>query len=92
MQQESAHVLALQALEWLAGDDELFATFLASTGASVVDLARRAKDEGFLVAILDFLLTDDERVMAFCDRHGLAYTIPMAARVALAGGELENWT
>jgi hypothetical protein len=92
MKQESAQVLALQALEWLAGEEELFATFLGATGASAADLADRAEDEEFLGAILDFLLMNDDWVIAFCDARGMPYTAPMAARVALAGGQQENWT
>lgn len=92
MKQESAHVVALQALEWLAGDEELFATFLGSTGASATDIAERAGDEEFLAAILDFLLMNDEWIVAFCDRSGFAYTTPTIARAALAGGRQENWT
>ncbi len=92
MQQESAHVLALQALEWLAGDEELFTSFLDSTGASAANLARRAEDEDFLRAILDFLSMNDAWVVAFCDQRDLPYTAPMNARAALAGGAIENWT
>lgn len=92
MQQETAQVLALQALEWLAADDEVFATFLAATGASAGNLTGRAQDEDFLAAILDFLLTNDDWVIAFCDQRGLTYASPMAARAVLAGGQLENWT
>ncbi len=92
MQQESAQVLALRALEWLASDEELFTTFLGSTGASATNLADRAQDEEFLGAILDFLLMNDDWVVAFCDQVRLPYTAPMAARAALAGGEIEHWT
>jgi hypothetical protein len=92
MQQESAQVIALQALEWLAGNEELFATFVTSTGASVSDLARQVQDPDFLAAILDFLLMNDDWVKAFCDIGRLPYTSLMEARAVLAGGPIENWT
>jgi hypothetical protein len=92
MQQESAQVLALQALAWLAADDELFPTFLNATGASIGDLRDRAGDVDFQGAILDFLMMDDHWVIAFCDQHALPYTAPLAARAALPGGEPVHWT
>ena len=92
MQQESAHILALQVLGWLAADDELFGTFLNATGASAGDLRSRATDVEFLGAVLDFLMMDDQWVVAFCDAHALPYTAPQTARAALPGGAAIHWT
>jgi hypothetical protein len=92
MQQALAQVLALQALGWLAAEDEIFPVFLGATGASLADLRARASDPDFLGAVLDFLLTDDRWVVAFCDGHGHPYTAPQAARAALPGGSVINWT
>jgi Protein of unknown function (DUF3572) len=90
--QEAAETLALQALTWLAGNDELFPVFLGATGASVADLAADAGKPAFLVSVLDFVLTDDAMVTAFCDALSLPYDAPMQARMALPGGEQINWT
>jgi hypothetical protein len=90
--QESAETVALQALGWLAGNEDLFPTFLNATGAAVADLAQSAAQPGFLGSVLDFLLMDDAWVMAFCDASSLPYTAPMQARAALPGGEQVNWT
>ncbi len=76
----------------MASDDGLIGPFLAATGASPDEVRARAADPDFHLAILDFLLQDDQRVIAFCDAHGLAYTEPMQARAALPGGELPHWT
>ena len=92
MQQEPAQVLALQALAWLAADDELFPVFLNATGASAADLRARAGDAEFLGAVLDFLMMDDAWVIAFCDQHALPYTLPQQARAALPGGAAVHWT
>ncbi len=92
MQQEPAQVLALKALAWLAGDADLFQTFLGATGASVGDLPLRAADVEFQGAVLDFILTNDDLVIGFCDAAAVPYTAPMAARFALQGGEPPNWT
>jgi Protein of unknown function (DUF3572) len=91
-QQESAQVLALQALGWLASDEEQFQQFLLATGAGLDQVRARAGDPDFHLAILDFLMMDDQRIMAFCDAHALPYTAPQLARAALPGGELPHWT
>ena len=92
MQPEAAQVLALQALGWIASDDEVFPLFLTATGADLDDLRARAADPDFLAAVLDFLLQDDRWVVAFCNAQGQAYTAPQAARSALPGGAAVNWT
>jgi hypothetical protein len=90
--QDSAETIALQALAWLAGNDDLLPVFLGSTGASVGDLAAGAARPEFLGSVLDFLLMDDAWIIAFCDAQGLAYQAPMQARAALPGGEMVHWT
>ena len=89
---ESAEVLGLQALGWLAGNDDLLPTFLASTGSSEDDLRARAADGEFLGAVLDFLMMDDAWVVGFCDSASVPYERIMQARTALPGGEQVNWT
>jgi Protein of unknown function (DUF3572) len=92
MQPEAAQVLAIQALGWIAADDEIFPQFMAATGVSIQDLRARAAESEFLVAVLDFLMLDDQWVVAFCDAGGHAYTAPLAARAALPGGADLHWT
>jgi Protein of unknown function (DUF3572) len=92
MQQESAQVIALQALAWIAGDAEVMQSFMAATGADAGDIPLRAQEVDFQGAILDFILMDDDWVIRFCDAVGLAYTTPMAARMVLQGGEPMAWT
>lgn len=92
MQQDSAQVLALQALAWLVADEEMLPIFLNATGAGLDDLRARAGDVDFHGAILEFLMMDDQWVVAFCDQHVLPYTAPQAARAALPGGAPVHWT
>lgn len=89
---ESAEVIGLQALAWLATNDDLLPTFLGSTGTSEGDLRARAGDPQFLGAVLDFLMMDDAWVVGFCDAHTIPYERIMAARAALPGGEQVHWT
>lgn len=89
---EFAETLALRALGWLAGNDDLLPVFLGASGASVSDLRSRAADPDFLGAVLDFLLMDDAWVAAFCAAEGLACSDPMTARQLLPGGAETHWT
>ena len=92
MQLEVAQLLAIQALGWIAANDEIFPVFLGATGADMASLRQRAADPEFLAAVLDFLLQDDRWVVDFCDAEGHPYTAPQAARAALPGGAEMNWT
>lgn len=92
MQPEAAQVLAIQALGWIAADDEIFPLFLGATGASLPEVRSRAADADFLAAVLDFLMQDDRWVVAFCDAGGHPYTALQAARAALPGGTDQHWT
>ncbi|MBS8225424.1 DUF3572 domain-containing protein [Vannielia litorea] len=92
MERESAETLALKALAWLAGNDELLPVFLGSTGVSEAEVRARAADPEFLASVLDFLTMDDAWITAFCEAEGLDYAQPMQARAALPGGDLPNWT
>lgn len=90
--QAAAETLALQALAWLAGNEDLFPVFLGATGASAADIAQNAGKPEFLASVLDFLLADDAWVTAFCDAINVEYETPMRARAGLPGGESINWT
>ena len=92
MQQDIAEILALRALGWLAANDELLGVFLGSTGSSESDFRERASDPEFLGSVLDFLMMNDDWIVAFCDATGFSYDQPQAARQALPGGEQVNWT
>jgi len=92
MSQESAETVGLQALGWLAANEELLPVFLGSTGASEADVRSGATDPAFLGALLDFLMMDDAWVISFCDSISVPYERIMQARYALPGGEQVNWT
>lgn len=92
LSQDSAEILALEALSWLIGNDELLPIFLGSTGASADDLRNRTSDPEFLSSVLDFLLMDDAWVQAFCGDKEFKPDLPLRARAALPGGAQVNWT
>lgn len=92
MQQDRAEEIALAALGWLAGHDELLPVFLGASGASLADLRAGATDPVFLGSVLDFILMDDAWVIACCEAGGMASETLMLARQSLPGGALPNWT
>ncbi|WP_108482963.1 DUF3572 domain-containing protein [Oceaniglobus ichthyenteri] len=92
MRQETAETLAVQALGWLAGEDDLLGVFMGATGVGVDDLRARVGDPDFLASVLDFLLMDDAWVVRFCDTVGHPYETVMQARAALPGGGQVHWT
>ncbi|WP_224825850.1 DUF3572 domain-containing protein [Cognatishimia sp. MH4019] len=92
MKQESAETIALQALAFLIGDDDLRDVFMGATGASAEDMRIRAGDPEFLISVLDFLMMDDAWVVRFCDANGFDYTTPQTARQSLPGGAQVHWT
>ena len=92
MTSEQAEIIAINALGWLARDQELMGVFAGSTGADLSNLKYLAADSDFLGSVLDFILMDDATVTGFCDDSGLSYEIPMQARQHLSGGAQINWT
>jgi len=91
-EREAAETLALEALGWLVGNNDLRDVFLGASGAGAGDLRARAHDAEFLASVLDFLLMDDAWVMAFCDAAAHPYDAPIRARAALPGGVQVHWT
>ena len=89
---DQAELVAIKALGWIAGQPELSGAFLAATGATAEDLRIRADDPEFLGFVLDFLLADEEALVAFCTDAGIDPDRPMRARAGLPGGDLPNWT
>jgi len=89
---DAAEMMAVQVLGWLAGDDDRLGRFLAQSGAAAEDLRSQAQDPAFLGFVLDFVLADEEALLACCDALGLPPDRPIRARAALPGGDLPHWT
>lgn len=89
---ESAEVLGLRVLGWMASNDDLLPVFQGATGASEADIRAGVADQAFLGALMDFIMMDDAWVIQCCDSLGLAYDSLFQARQALPGGEQVHWT
>lgn len=92
MSRDRAEVIALQAVSWLAGEDDLLPVFLGATGASEDDFRQGIGNEYFLGSVLDFILMDDAWIGGFCGAFALPMEAPSEARMALSGGVQVHWT
>lgn len=86
MNREQAETIALQALSFLAKDDELLGRFLASTGLTPQELKQHIREPEFLGGVLDAILADDNVLLEFCNVASLSPNTLIMARKALPGG------
>lgn len=92
LSQDIVDDVALKAVVWLAGNDDLLPVFMGSTGADEAAFRAGIGEPEFQASVLDFLLMDDAWIVAFCDSQGLPYDRVMQARACLPGGQQVNWT
>jgi hypothetical protein len=78
--------LALQALAFLAADDDRLQRFLGLTGIEPGALRGLARDPAGLGAVLDYLLGWEPLLLEFATAHELPPEIVAAARRKLPGG------
>ncbi|MCI5111728.1 MAG: DUF3572 domain-containing protein [Marivita sp.] len=89
---DRAEQIAIKAIVWLAGNDDLLPVFMGSTGADEAVFREGLAKPEFQASVLDFLLMDDAWVISFCDTEGIPYDHLMQARAALPGGQQVHWT
>lgn len=91
MTKDDAEFVAIRALGHIAADDDLLGDFLSLSGLSPEELRDRATEPETLGGILDFMLADEARLLAFCEAAELRPELPARARMALPGGERVDW-
>lgn len=79
--------LALQALAFIAGDDERLERFIGLTGIAPGSLREIARSPAGLGAVLDYLLGWEPLLLEFTEAHELPPESVAAARRKLPGGE-----
>ena len=80
MTAESAEILALEGLGWLAGQEEGLDRFLAVSGLDPASLRAAAGSPGTGLAVVEFLLANEPLLLAFCDATGTSPQTVHAAR------------
>lgn len=86
-----ADELAARALAYLAADDERMWRFFDLTGLSPGEIREAAARPGFVLAILDHLLSDESLLLSFAGENGLDPASVMTARNRLAGPGADGW-
>lgn len=92
MNKDEAERLAICALGHIADDEDLLGDFLALSGLSPDELRIHAGEPEFLGGILDFMLADEARLLAFCEAEEIHPQLPAAARRSLPGGDEVHWS
>lgn len=84
-QREAAETLAIEALGFLAGDDERLERFLSLSGLDPSTLRDAAGDPGFLPSILSYLLADEPLLLVFAEHQRIDPARVASAFAALGG-------
>lgn len=82
-----AKTLGLQALSHIISGPGLYGEFFDLTGLSPAELRPpRIEQRDFLAGVLDFILSDDNRLLDFCASAEISPADPVRALRLLAGG------
>ena len=80
---QTAEMLAVQALAFIAEDDTRLSGFIASTGVAVQSIRDAAREPNFLAGVLEHILAEENLLIAFADSAGINPTEVARARQAL---------
>ncbi len=87
---EAAEGLAIQALSFIAADEERLGRFLAISGIGPAEIRAAAAEPGFLAGVLDYLAGDERLVTAFAAERGVDPADIARAYAALGGNPWER--
>ncbi len=87
MNREAAESLGVDALVFLAADEDRLDRFLALTGLAPGDLRALSTSPGFLAGVIDHLMSDERLLVAFAEEHRLDPTTIARASALLNGGD-----
>jgi len=86
MNDEQAQAIALQALAFIAGEENALIGLMNLSGLSLDAMKSQAGDPQFLAGVMDFVLSDEPLLLAFCEAADLPPETPLRVRRALPGG------
>ena len=79
----------MQALVFIAGDAERLERFLALSGIEPAAIREAAQEPGFLLGVLEHVLSDERLTLAFAADAGIAPDQVGAARATLSSERAE---
>jgi Protein of unknown function (DUF3572) len=80
-----AEAIAIDALNFLAGDALRLTRFLDLSGLNPASIRAAARDPGFLAGVLDYINADESLLMAFAADASVDPNVVEKARAALGG-------
>jgi hypothetical protein len=86
LDRDAAEGLGVDALVFLAADEDRLDRFLALTGLAPGDLRALSASPGFLAGVLDHLMADERLLVAFAEEQRLDPTTIARAHHLLGGG------
>ena len=92
MDDEQAKIVALQALTYLVGEQQVLQRFIDLSGVDLSDLRSRVDDPSMLAGVLEFFLGFEPQLLEMCEATGLSAEAPAQARSCLLGVQFEEWS
>ena len=86
---DAAEAIAARALGFIAGDPARLGRFLAESGLGPDNIRNAASYPAFLPAVLDFILANEEDLLAFANELGINPHHVGAARRLLPGASFD---
>ena len=80
-----AESLAINALVFLSQDDNRFQRYVTITGLDSGTIREAAKDAGFLVSVLEYVMQDESLLLQFCEIGGHDPAIISSGHAVLSG-------
>ena len=87
---DTAEMLAIQALAFIAAEPERLARFLGMSGIAPADIRAAAREPAFLAGVLEHMLAEESLLIAFAEGAGVDPGEIARARSALGGREGRN--
>jgi len=92
LEQETAQILAIRALGWLASEEEIWLAFLGASGADAAQVRAEAAKPAMQRAVLAHVLREDDWVRACAAALGVPPEALPQASARLEGRARSNWT
>jgi len=84
---DTAEMLAIQALAFIAAEPDRLARFLDTSGIAAAEIRAAAREVAFLAGVLEHMLGDESLLVAFAESAGIDPGEIARARVALDSPE-----
>ena len=82
--QSDAEMVAINALSFIAGEQDLLNRFLSLTGLNVAEIRKSAAEPGFLAGVLDFLIDHESFLIVYATSINWPPERVKLARIALS--------